>query len=280
MRKRTFVAGFFALVTCLASTRAWSAPVEYRAEFYSYIGFFGRASTSHTFARFTKIENGVATEVVDISWLPAPGYFRSGNRVPFFRQVPGHNYSLERTKAIAGNKPIIHNGTFDITPEMYEAAVRRKGELERGRYDYKMIDGSSADRALNCIHALSGVVAFLPTGLSRGPRATDKVVDFFLATRHMRPRGALWPAYGAPRVGNVQASPSPAVASHGSPAPAGRPGASPRFYSADTSAPFAPLAPNTVAVAGTPVPRGAIGWRLGASGEVIWVYRSESEIPR
>jgi hypothetical protein len=62
----------------------------------------------------------------------------------------------------------------------------------------------------------------------------------------------------------------------------GRPPADPRFFSADTSTPFSPVASNLVAVDGKAVPKGAvrpIGYRFGLNREIVWVYRNASEFP-
>lgn len=169
------------------------AEAEYRAEFFSYEPKL--ATRSHTFARFTKLENGRA-EFVDISYLPEPEFFR-GERLPRFATVPGHNYTLEDTYRMAGNRGVISNGTYSITAELFEAAKARRSELESGKFSYRMTGLGDGPYAINCIQAVSGVVGHVRTGLKRGTAATNSVVDSFLSTGHMQ---AVRP--GAPAMGS------------------------------------------------------------------------------
>lgn len=269
------------------SHTARAGTVEYKAEFYSYDGPLRGATASHTFARFLKIVDGSVAEIADISWLPTPGNFRRGNRVPLLRTTPGHNYSVEETMAIAGGRPVLNHGSFFITPDLYQAAVQQKARLDSGAIAYKMLDGRSGDGALNCIHAVTGVVARLNTGLARGETATNAVVNFFLRTGKMSayPFDFQTPLPVSPPPPVAQA-PGPVPPTHdgGIPGPPenGRPYAPPRFYSADTTTRFYPISDNTVAINGSPVPPGAVrplGWRFGLNNEIIWVFRDVSEFP-
>lgn len=236
-----------------------------------------------------KVVDGKVAEVTDISWMPEPGNFRRGNRMPLLRTVPGRNYSYEETVAIAGGKPILSHGAFYITPEMYQAAVRQKAALESGTIAYKMLDGRSGDGAINCIHAVTGVVGRLNTGTRRGETATSAVVSFFLSTGHMSSspfgsasRGAATGSPGATSAVTPPAASSPSGTHGPSAAPQARAAAPARFFSADTSTRYEPISASTVAVGGSAVPPGSVrplGWRLGLSGEIIWVYRSESDFP-
>lgn len=167
-----------------AAEEARPAQVQYKAEFFSVDGPLRTAASSHSFARFTKLEGGKVVDVVDISWMPEPGFFRRGNRMPLLREVPGHNYTLEQTRALAGNKPVLSHGSYYITPSVFEAAQRRKADLESGRYNYKMLDRFSGS-GINCIHALAGVLGYLNTGLARGVGATSGIVGYFLSTGMM-----------------------------------------------------------------------------------------------
>ncbi len=171
-------------------------PSEYTAEFFSYQGPLGFPTSTHSFARFTSPTG----EVIDISWLPARGFFRRNGRVPLFRATPGQNYSLEETFQIAaeGGKVPLSHGVFSISPELFEAAGRRKAELESGSIAYKMLDRRSFPGGTNCIHAITGMLAYLRTGLKSGSSATASIVDFFLSTGHMRSRGYQYPSFSAP----------------------------------------------------------------------------------
>jgi hypothetical protein len=182
------IAILFLSLFLIASQAARASEIEYKADFYSYDGPLRRGVSSHTFARFVKIVDGKVTEVVDISWMPEPGNLRRHNRMPLFRIVPGHNYTLEQTMAMAGGKMVLSHGSYYITPDIYESAVRQKAKLESGRIAYKMLDGHSGGAAINCIHAVAGVVGSLDTGLRRGKGATSAVVGFFLSTGRMSSR--------------------------------------------------------------------------------------------
>jgi hypothetical protein len=187
----------FAVFACVVSAPARAdlesfstagTAVSYDMEFFSFDGPLRGAAASHSFVRLRKIENGRLTEVVDISWLPAPDFFRRRGRVPFFRTVPGRNYSLEETfgMAAANGRPVLSHGRFEAAEELFEAAKRRRNELESGGIAYKMIDNATFPAASNCIHAISGMFTYLRTGLKRGRTATNSLVGFFLGT------GLLW----------------------------------------------------------------------------------------
>jgi len=179
------------------------APPQYFAEFYSYQGgLLNAPAKSHTFARYFKMENGMMSEIVDISWLPAPGYFRRGNKVPLLGTVPGHNYSLGETMAIAGGKSVTSEGQFPISPELFEAAKRRKSELESSGLQYRMLGGPGSP---NCIEAVSGVLGHLRTGTKRGEAAAEAVVEQHLSSGQM---GSQWKNGGTPSAGATETTPS------------------------------------------------------------------------
>ncbi len=161
------------------------ASTQYFAEFYSYEGPLNGFSKSHTFARFFKMQNGAMTEVNDISWLPAPNYFRRNNKLPILGIVPGHNYSLGETMGIANGKKISSQGQFPISPALFEAAKRRKAELEGGALEYRGLGGEGHP---NCIQAVAGVLGQLRTGVKHGVAATDAVVKSFLDSGEMGPQ--------------------------------------------------------------------------------------------
>ncbi len=161
------------------------ASTQYFAEFYSYEAPHGAPAKSHTFARFFKLENGAMTEVNDISWLPAPNYFRRNKKVPLLGIVPGHNYSLGETMGFAAGKKLSSQGQYPISPELFEAAKRRKAELESGGLEYRMLGGAGHP---NCIQAVAGVLGHLRTGDKRGVVATEAVVKSFLDSGEMGPQ--------------------------------------------------------------------------------------------
>lgn len=267
------------VLSLAVSQGARAEETEYKAEFFSYDGPLRTGASSHTFARFTKLEAGKVTETVDISWLPEPGNFRRGNRMPLLRTVPGHNYTVEETMRIAGGKPVLTHGSYFTTADIFQGAVLRKAELESGRIAYKMLDNRSGDNAINCIHAVTGVLGRLNTGLLRGETATNEVVSFFLSSGRMSSRRIARPAVSAPSV--LAETPSHG-AGPGTVTGGGRPVGSPRYYSADTKSWYSPISENTTSVGGSPVPAGRVrplGWRLGGSGEIIWVFGSESDFP-
>lgn len=185
MSGRTLIHFFIIFLGLFFGPLGWADPAPvFKAEFFSYQGPLRLAAGTHSFARFSKVENGVVTEVVDISWMAAPESLRRNNRMPLLREVAGQNYSLEETFAMAGRKNVTSHGEYHITPELFEAARKRKFDLEVNRYAYKLIDGRSQN-GINCIHAVSGVLGYLNTGLKRGAGASASLVDFFLASGHM-----------------------------------------------------------------------------------------------
>jgi len=213
---------FFALSLFVCSlTHASSFTEEgtkYYAEFYSSQGArFNTARTSHTFVRFYKVVDGERTEVVDISWLPAGGYFSRGGRMPLFRAVPGRNYSLEETFAAVSGRQVFNHGKYEVSPDLFGAARDRKRELESGSHHYKMLDGRSFPSGTNCIHAVSGILGYLNTGMRRGTGATSSVAGMFLSTGHMWPAGRNQVATPKPlpnaRTATIAPPPPPSVKS-------------------------------------------------------------------
>jgi len=155
-----------------------AASTQYFAEFYTYEG----TPKSHPFARFFKMENGAMTEVHDISWLPAPNYFRRSDKVAGI--VPGHNYSLGETMGFAAGKKIQSDGQFPISPALFQAAKRRKAELEQGTLEYVEQGGAGHP---NAKQAVAGVLDHLKTGLPRDPGQLS-IVKSFLETGEMGPK--------------------------------------------------------------------------------------------
>lgn len=178
-------------------------PTTFDMEFFSFDGPLRGAAASHSFVRLRRIQGDRITEVVDISWLPDPRYFRRNGRVPLLREVPGRNYSLEETFAIAGGRPVFTHGRFEVAPELFEAARRRRNDLESGVAGYKLLDGRRFPSATNCIHAISGILAYLNTGLRRGATATNSLVGFFLST------GLAWSSGSRPPLFPPSSQPQP-----------------------------------------------------------------------
>ncbi|MBY0369791.1 hypothetical protein K2X33_03830 [bacterium] len=180
--KRLTLLGFCVGILSAASAES---STRYYADFYSTQGARRNfAQQSHVFARFWKVSEE-ATEKVDISWLPAVGYFNPRGGMPLLQTVPGHNYTVEQTLALSRGRRIFFNGRYGTSEALYKAAQTRQAELESGRIAYKMLDRRFYPGATNCVHAVSGVLVHLRTGLSRGAAANAKVIEYFLATRQM-----------------------------------------------------------------------------------------------
>lgn len=161
---------------------------EYTAEFFSYQNAWNGPLQSHSALRLKKIVNGVVTDVVDISWLPCPGYFHGRrSRLPLLRVVPGCSYSMEQTYSIAAQLGVrvSSHGIFGVSEALFEAGRARLNTLRSGLYAYKLLDRRSQSYAINCIHAISGIYGYLNTGLSRGYGATQTLLNFFLSTGQM-----------------------------------------------------------------------------------------------
>lgn len=185
-----FFTALFALnvhaMDSLQDVHAVGPSVEFFAEFYSSDDRLRTGAGSHTFARFFKVENGHMTEVADISWMPKPDFLARRNKMPRFATVPGRNYTLEETLGLAeeSRATVRQHGRYSISPELFLAAKQQKQKLESGVLKYKLLD-SPGSNATNCIHAVTGAVAYLKTGVKHGRTATDAVVNFFLTTGHM-----------------------------------------------------------------------------------------------
>jgi hypothetical protein len=183
------VAVFFCLIGLLSKAQA--ADESYFVEFYTAQGARTNAArASHTFARFYEVENGQRSETVDISWLPAQGYFGRRNRMPV-GSVPGTNYTVEQTLRLMSGRQVFRNGPYAISPELFEAAQGRKAELESGRIAYRFLGNDAY--SVNSTHALSGVVGLLRRGVRRGTAATDSVIGYFLSM------GEVWRPGGHPQ---------------------------------------------------------------------------------
>ncbi|MGH2549626.1 MAG: hypothetical protein ACRDHN_09560 [Thermomicrobiales bacterium] len=96
-------------------------------------------------------------EVHTISWLPSNLKVRVNALLP----ECGHNFTLHETieYALANDERVSLWGAFRIQPELFERALRRKAELERGHIKYKADDfGYRSNRVTNCIHAVSSII--------------------------------------------------------------------------------------------------------------------------
>lgn len=128
-----------------------------------YITVFGagsnplRASRTHTFATFTRVQQTPDGPVVDndtISWMPAMRRIR-----PLaLRPEPGVNLTQEQTFRWIESKGIRTSvwGPFEIKPERYAVYLERKAELESGEVRYRAIGGFTKDATVsNCGQSFS-----------------------------------------------------------------------------------------------------------------------------
>lgn len=155
---------------------------------WSYQDWRNAPVRSHTFASFIRTDGDRVSSQVDISWLPAPGYFRNGLEMPPLRIVPGQNYSLSQTLGFAAglNQPVRRFGPYAISPELFAAAVRQSESLASGRVAYKMLDGGSRPGAINCIHAVTDIAGYTDTGLARGAAASQAALHHLFRSGHAR----------------------------------------------------------------------------------------------
>ncbi len=172
---------FFLVALSLVSLTA-KADERYFVQMYSYQSpGLNRARMSHTFAVFVKVKDGYIDDSATISWLPQPSYMQGlfRDKVPAFRAVPGQNYSLKATLDLAAKNgyTTVTFGAYEITPDTFERAQKQEKDLNKGAYQYKMIDNHGD--ALNCINAVAEVVAPVNTGLRRGAPATQAVMEHF-----------------------------------------------------------------------------------------------------
>jgi len=128
-----------------------------------YMVLFGGQSvpfvprTAHTFGTFVKATpdatGALSLEQVTISWLP-----ESGPVQPLrIRSVPGHNYTLEETFAIAAknNARMSMWGPFEIDAGRYNAAAQA-ATLESGAVRFRSLDSLGRNRRVqHCVHALT-----------------------------------------------------------------------------------------------------------------------------
>jgi hypothetical protein len=151
---------------------------------FAYQGPLNITVKSHTFASFLKdsdLEGGIVpSEIPTISWLPVSTVI---NRLAF---QPGHNFNLPQTVQVALRERlrIYYWGPFEITDQLYAAAMNRIQFLNTNQLAYKMIDGAerpdldpwNRGSAINCIHALSDIGGWLSTGFRHGIAASEAVV--------------------------------------------------------------------------------------------------------
>lgn len=119
---------------------------------------------AHTFATFVRVcwegdgpcPANAVYEAHTISWLPA----NLNIRVGALCAEPGHNFDLHETIAFVrdGGQRVSLWGPYQIDPELFEKALRRKDRLESGTIRYKADDSFRKDnRVTNCIHAVSAI---------------------------------------------------------------------------------------------------------------------------
>ena len=138
-----------------------------RADEAYYLLIFGsqrtppRARHSHTFGTFVKTSGQLGSpdftfESHTISWLP------QALQIRMFALLPecGENFDLHATVryALSDEQRISLWGPYQVTPDLYERALKQVVVLESGHVRYKALDtGRRSDRVSNCIHAVSTV---------------------------------------------------------------------------------------------------------------------------
>jgi hypothetical protein len=159
------------LLFCVASLAALASVGTARAGEAYYVVLFASQRVpndpeySHTFATFVRTSwpgNGrctrpVSVEAHTISWLP------SNLKIRVLALMPesGHNYTLDQTLryALANDARVSLWGPYQIEPELYVRALRRKQQLESGNVCFKADDALyDSDCVTNCIHAVGGTV--------------------------------------------------------------------------------------------------------------------------
>jgi hypothetical protein len=152
---------------------------------FSAQGAWNVPSRSHTFAVFARLVTcgPCRLEYHTLSWMPADMEVRAGRLLP----QAGRNLDVATTVAWAARQGdrVSMWGPFRIRPELYELALRRIAELERGQVAYKAMDwGYRPDLAVDCIRAVSGIDmsrGLLMTDIAHGDRAS------YLVLMHLRP---------------------------------------------------------------------------------------------
>lgn len=150
--KTTLVVLCFALTSAVAS-----AADRYYVIAFSWEGNPPIARLSHSFATFVKVSQDYGVEEVEefsISWMPA------SLRIKIFaRPETGRNLTIAETfdycKAHGGQ--ILGLGPYEISKDLYEAALRQLRRLESGRVAYKAADLRQRWRgyAFNCYYAVT-----------------------------------------------------------------------------------------------------------------------------
>jgi hypothetical protein len=166
---------------------------KYFVKVYGSERWGNRPKFSHTFATFieqqVQPDESVVRRTLTISWLPLAGEIH-----PLGPAEAGRNYSLQETLTWldqAGSKIRWESPETEIQPGLFDSAVTRIQELERGLLRYVMIDSlqSRPHEASNCIHAVTDLPMVLEalgmayTGVLYGIQASRFVYQY------------LWPFY-------------------------------------------------------------------------------------
>lgn len=152
------------MLASLALTAALAAPAAEQPTARYYFILFGGQSvpyvprTAHTFATFVKTtptaDGKLSVEQVTISWLPAEGPVQPLR----LRSVPGKNYSLEETFAIAAkdNTRVSMWGPFETDATRYALAAVQACTLNSGAVRFRSLDSLGRNRSVqHCVHAVT-----------------------------------------------------------------------------------------------------------------------------
>jgi hypothetical protein len=151
------------LALVVSSALAGPAPAAERC----YLLVFGSQSQpafvryTHTYGTFVRAcgdgpdPSAWLLEEVTISWLPRSLVLHPLSPI----SQEGVNLGLHDTLryALDNRECITLWGPYEICPELFYKAVRRKAYLEAGKPDYNVVDRIRRPVVLDCIHALSGV---------------------------------------------------------------------------------------------------------------------------
>lgn len=152
------------------------------AVFFAHQSAENSIAMSHTFATFVRTTGGAHPRVVEahtISWFPVSEIVAVSRP-----SETGENRSLAKTLAWAEERrlQIVVTGPIEIQPELYQRAAKQAERLDRGELKYKAFDRFTRNTAVNCVHAISDIVAepaLLNSGGVRGQDATLMVVRRF-----------------------------------------------------------------------------------------------------
>jgi hypothetical protein len=155
------------LTLALGTGRAAACETYYVLVFGSQRPVINQPKYTHSFATFFRVAGDpchpetCCINAFTISWLPVTGDVRVYALLP----ECGRNFWLDETLqlVISEGERVSMWGPYQITPELYQSAVRRRALLDSGQVRYKAVDTLyPTDQVSNCIHALSDIAIDAP----------------------------------------------------------------------------------------------------------------------